>query len=108
MREQPYVALVATACIGFVFAGLFRRRGSPSAQLSADLAGTVNEIGRSLRHSVRQITQPRHGVARALGAAITTVATQAAVNEVRRRVAPAPDSRQEFQSPKGDTDESGA
>ncbi|HET9062705.1 MAG TPA: DUF3618 domain-containing protein [Candidatus Binatia bacterium] len=78
LREHPYGTLAAVAGAGFVLARVLRARGTATERLAATVADDVKEI-------LTGVARPRHGLASGLGAVLTTVATQWALDAFRAR-----------------------
>jgi hypothetical protein len=92
VREHPYGALAMAAGAGAVFAGFFRFRGAAhGSRLTTGLTDDLGRIARSLQQAQARYNSPaQHGLARALGTALTAIATQTLVSVVRQRVTQAP------------------
>jgi hypothetical protein len=89
VREHPYGALAIAAGAGAVIAGFFRVRGATGARLTAHLTDDLGRIARSLRQA-HDGPPPQHGLVRALGTALTAIATQTLVGVVHQRVTQGP------------------
>jgi hypothetical protein len=87
VRQRPYGAVALAAATGFVLATLLRSRTSVGERAEAALASGVREIGHSLRDALGRVGERRHGLAGALGTALTAVATQSAASAAWQRFA---------------------
>jgi hypothetical protein len=64
--EHPYVALGASAGLGFLISGLFKRRPGPRDRMVEALAETVEDFSDRVRDNLDQVLHRRKSVARGL------------------------------------------
>jgi ElaB/YqjD/DUF883 family membrane-anchored ribosome-binding protein len=74
VAEHPYVALGASAGLGFLISGLFKRRPGPRDRMVEALAETVEDFSDRVRDNLDQVLYRRRSTARALAGSALAVA----------------------------------
>jgi hypothetical protein len=92
VAQYPAIALGLTAGCGFLLAGIFKRNPTPKERILDAIADLTEEATGRVQDAVTGLVQRRLISRSTLRAAITTMATKAAVDFVKQKLMTAPAS----------------
>lgn len=97
VSDYPFVALGVAAGAGFLVAGLFRRRPTPTERMVEALADSIEDVADRFRHQLDGAGMRKSGWSRTVRAAATGALTKAATDYIRNRL-----TEQDFMRPAAD------
>jgi hypothetical protein len=98
VAQYPAIALGLTAGCGFLLAGIFKRRPTPRERILDAIAEVTEETTDRVQDAVTGLIQKRLVSSSTLKAAITTMATKAAVDFLKQKLLTGSPSQQSRRS----------